>query len=311
MLEQLKTTVRAVLVPISRHRTLLERSRYAGVQILEPQAGNDYLSEMLLASLPMAAGKMGESELGGLRHYERYRDAQGRCTRWGAYWKRLNVNAGVYPADADVYSRFCRRFGQALGSLDVLAVWFPLGENEMRLKFAQNATPVANRALEPFYHERPWSRHLDDKRVLVVTPFASTVLSQYARRKEIWRDKPDVLPDFHLDTLRCPLSAGLVNPTCPDWFSALDSMRAEMSRREFDIAIVGAGAWGVPLASHAKELGKIGIHLGGPTQILFGIRGGRWDSHPIIKTFYNDAWVRPGIADRPENFRNIENGCYW
>jgi hypothetical protein len=311
MLEQLKATAKAVLVPITRLRTLLERSKYAGTRILGPQEGNDHLSELLLASLPMAAGKMGESELGGLRHYERHRDAQGTCTRWGTYWKRLNVNAGVYPADADVYSRFCRGFGQVLGSLDVLAVWFPLGENAMRLKFAQSATPVANRALEPYYHNQPWSRHLAGKSVLVVTPFAGTVLSQYARRKEIWRDRPDVLPDFHLETLRCPLSAGLIQPAFPDWFSALDSMRAEMRRRDFEIAIIGAGAWGVPLASHAKELGKVGIHLGGPTQLLFGIRGSRWDNHPIIKTFFNDAWVRPGNADRPENFRNIENGCYW
>ena len=84
-----------------------------------------------------------------------------------------------------------------------------------------------------------------------------------------------------------------------------------MSQRVFDVAIIGAGAWGVPLASHAKALGRVGIHLGGATQLLFGIRGARWDNHSIIRALYNDAWVRPGVADRPGKFRNIENGCYW
>jgi hypothetical protein len=259
----------------------------------------------------MAAGKIGESELGGLRHYERYRNAEGRCSRWGIYWKRLYINAGVYPATEDVFSRFCREYGRELGALDMLAVWYQRGENKIRLQYAPNATPVFITALEPFYHDRPWSQYLAGKRVLIVTPFASTVEGQYARRREIWHNKPDVLPDFQLDTLRCPLSAGLIEPAFPDWFTALDALRADMSRRVFDIAIIGAGAWGVPLACHAKGMGRIGIHLGGATQLLFGIRGARWHNHSIIRALYNDAWVRPGVADRPGKFRNIENGCYW
>jgi hypothetical protein len=311
MLDQLLSAAKSALRPLARHRALIERAKYSSVQILGPQAGNDRLSRLLSESASIAVGKIGESELGGLRHYERYKNAEGRCTRWGAYWRRLHVNAGIYPADAVIFSNFCRVFSDALGNLNILAVWFQHGENNIRLKFAPNATPVALTALEPFYHDRPWSQNLTGKRVLIVTPFASTVVSQYARRTDIWPDKPDILPEFHIDTLRCPLSAGVTTPAFPDWFAALDAMKAEMNTRLFDIAIIGAGAWGVPLASHAKEMGKIGIHLGGPTQLLFGIRGGRWDRHPIIQHFFNSAWVRPSVADRPENFRSIENGCYW
>jgi hypothetical protein len=311
MLGQILAAAKSALHPIVRHRLLIERAKYAGVQILGPQEGNDRLSILLSESVPMAVGKIGESELGGLRQYERYKDERDICARWGPYWRRLYVNAGVYPPDENVFSRFCEVYSHALETLDILAVWFQRGENKIRLKFSPNATPVALKAIEPYYHDRPWSRQLAGKRVLIVTPFASTVLSQYARRREIWHSRPDVLPDFQIDTLRCPLSAGLTEPAFPDWFGALDAMKADMSRRVFDIAVIGAGAWGVPLAGHAKGMGKVGIHLGGPTQILFGIRGGRWDNHPIIRAFFNDTWVRPGDADRPEKFRNIENGCYW
>src|SRR5262249_50092160 len=73
----------------------------------------------------------------------------------------------------------------------------------------------------------------------------------------------------------------------------------------------GAGAWGLPLIAHARSLGRTGIHLGGATQLLFGIRGAHWDGKAAFQSFFNDAWVRPSPSDRPDKFRDIENGCYW
>jgi hypothetical protein len=88
-------------------------------------------------------------------------------------------------------------------------------------------------------------------------------------------------------------------------------MCEQMSSIAFDCAIVGAGAWSLPLVAHAKLLGKWAIHLGGSTQILFGIKGGRWDTMPQISAFYNDAWTRPSAVETPSEIKKIENGCYW
>ena len=60
-----------------------------------------------------------------------------------------------------------------------------------------------------------------------------------------------------------------------------------------------------------SEVGKIGIHLGGAIQILFGIKGGRWDKHEIISTFYNESWVRPDGNEVPKYAHLIENNCFW
>ena len=311
MRDQIVAGVKSLLRPIVRHRTLLERAKYAGAPILGPQAGNDRIGELLASGRPVAVGKMGASELGGLRRYESAKDAAGHVAAWGPHWDRLHVNAGVYPAEAAVFDRFCQTFGRTLGDLDVLAVWFQRGERALQRRFAKAAELVSLTAVEPFFHDRPWSGQLAGKRVVVVTPFAATVAAQYERRAEIWRAKPDVLPAFELRTVRCPLSAALADPQYPNWFAALDGIAAEMDAEPYDMAIVGAGAWGVPLASHAKRTGHAAVHLGGPTQLLFGVRGRRWDGHPRLAGFYNDAWVRPGDADRPMSFRKVENGCYW
>lgn len=46
-------------------------------------------------------------------------------------------------------------------------------------------------------------------------------------------------------------------------------------------------------------------------QVLFGIKGRRWDSHPFISTLYNEFWVRPRQNETPEGAIMVEGGCYW
>lgn len=304
-------SVKSFLQPLTRHRTIFERAKFLGANILDPQSGNDRIAELLAEGKPRAIGKMGASELGGLRRFDAQRGTDGICHNWGAHRTRLSLNAGVYPEDDSTLSRFCPCYSQALGTLDLMAVWYRHGERRIVSTFAPTSVLVSLTALEPFYHERPWSRHLTGKRVLVVSPFSSTIASQYERRNEVWKNKPDVLPEFILDTLRCPLSAMLVKPKFPDWFAALQDMQQNMDRRQYDVLIVGAGAWSLPLVAHAKRRGKWAIHLGGATQLLFGIRGGRWDKNAFLNTIYNESWVRPDAADRPATLRRIENGCYW
>jgi hypothetical protein len=305
MYYRVKTLVR----PITGHRKILERAKYLGTKILSPQEGNNFLARSM--GRPAAIGKIGSGELGGLRHYLRRADSNGHCESWSYHAQHLYRIAGVYPPEPEIFSRFCRTYAESLTHLDVLAVWFNWKENAMHQRFAPKATLMALRALEPYYHDQPWSQQLADKRVLVVSPFAESIQAQYRRRQEVWRAKPSVLPEFELRTLRVPLSAYLNAAEYPDWFSTLDALRRQMAFMQFDVAIVGAGAWSIPLVAHAKSLGAWAIHLGGPTQILFGIKGNAWENHPQIAAFFNEAWIRPSASETPQGIQQIENGRYW
>jgi hypothetical protein len=68
---------------------------------------------------------------------------------------------------------------------------------------------------------------------------------------------------------------------------------------------------GLPLSAYVKSLGKISIHIGGGTQILFGIRGKRWDDMPEVASLYNEHWVRPAGTERIQYPEKVEEGCYW
>ncbi len=147
--------------------------------------------------------------------------------------------------------------------------------------------------------------------MLVIHPFKATIEQQYQNRKALFAD-PDVLPDFELTVIKAVQSFAFeLDERFTNWFEALDYMTEQVNNYSFDVAIIGCRAYGFPLASRIKNMGKVAIHLGGETQILFEIKGKRWDNHPFISKLYNENWVRPVDIDRIKNSDIIENGCYW
>jgi hypothetical protein len=50
-------------------------------------------------------------------------------------------------------------------------------------------------------------------------------------------------------------------------------MIEQMSERNYDVCLIGAGPFGMPRCAHAKAMNKVGIVIGGSLQNIFGIRG--------------------------------------
>lgn len=86
-------------------------------------------------------------------------------------------------------------------------------------------------------------------------------------------------------------------------------MTEEAVKQDFDVALIGCGAYGFQLASRIKKMGKVSIHMGGALQTLFGIKGSRWDKQ--YSSMYNNAWVYPSAAETPAGAEKVEGGCYW
>ncbi|CAF4657494.1 unnamed protein product, partial [Rotaria sp. Silwood2] len=107
---------------------------------------------------------------------------------------------------------------------------------------------VSDLVEEPYYYKEPWSRFLENKKVLVIHPFEKTIQNQYKNHHLLFADK-NVFPSFELKTLKAVQSLAN-NPTeFNTWFDALDYMKSAISKIDFDIAIIGAGAYGLPLAA--------------------------------------------------------------
>jgi hypothetical protein len=87
-------------------------------------------------------------------------------------------------------------------------------------------------------------------------------------------------------------------------------MRRQLEAADFDIALIGAGAYGLPLAAYAKRMGKKGVHVGGMLQLFFGIMGKRWEDMRI-PGMRREYWVRPSATETIRGKTAVEGGCYW
>jgi hypothetical protein len=88
-------------------------------------------------------------------------------------------------------------------------------------------------------------------------------------------------------------------------------MKEKITNADFDIALIGCGAYGLPLAAHVKRLGKKGIHLASYVQTLFGIYGKRWADLEEYSEVINEHWARPLPSEVPPNHTKVEGGAYW
>lgn len=90
----------------------------------------------------------------------------------------------------------------------------------------------------------------------MVHPFVDSIQKQY-QRKTLLHKHPDTLPNFELKTIKAVQSiGGKCNEGFRDWFEALEYMKAEIDKTDYDICILGCGAYGFPLAAHVKRMGK-------------------------------------------------------
>lgn len=225
--------------------------------------------------------------------------------------ERLHINAGFFPQTEDMIDKFVDLMLQIIPDVDILAsyVYCERYINDL----LQNCVKVnLDGYYAPFLYKNPWSRILRGKKVLVIHPFTESIAMQYEKRSYIHRNK-DVLPEFEsLYLIKAVQSIAGNNCGFSDWFEALEAMKREMDKIDFDIALIGCGAYGFPLAIHAKKLGKVGFHLAGWTQMLFGIYGKRWlEDQPQYSKYINEYWIRPSEREIPLGANLVEGGCYW
>lgn len=228
----------------------------------------------------------------------------------------FSKNAGFFPSDDyNALRQFYELMVDCMPDVDVLQSW--CYNERFFAEELRNAIKVDREISTPLLTKRPWTLALKGKKVLVVHPFADTIKSQYARIDKVFPNDV-ILPEFDLKVLKAVQTAGGNKTKFKTWFDALQYMEDEIDKMDYDVCLLGCGAYGFPLASHIKRKGKQAIHLGGGLQLLFGIKGRRWetvseylDQFPYAKTYYNEYWVRPSADETPINAEGVEGSCYW
>lgn len=278
--------------------------------VLTDQEGNDRLYEMVLAGRPFAATRFGGTETKTIADVL-YTKAGGKCGGVSdRTLERIMQLSGFFPADREALNRFVDLYMECCTDIDLLGVWNILLQSYLADECVTNADLAELRMFEPYYFARPWTRALEGKKVAVIHPFAETIEKQYKKRQQLFENK-SILPEFELRCVKAVQTLAGNKCEHATWFDALEWMYSEIMKEEFDVALLGCGAYGLPLAVKIKRAGKQAVHVGGSLQLFFGIKGSRWDNHEVIGKLYNEAWVRPSEAETIQKSDVVEGGCYW
>ena len=286
----------------------LERWRYPQVfagQLSEEKAGL-WIAEAIREQRPVLVGRLGSVEARLLAEAQR----PGAAPFSRVSLQEAHRNAGIFPVEPAALRAAALRLQSALERVDLLALW----DSPHQAALVAGLEPMPHRcslaALEPWWCAQPWSAALAGKRVLVVHPFARSIKQQWSRRQQLFAN-PAVLPDFELITLVPPQTLAGATQGYASWDQALDQLQRQVAALTFDVALLGCGAYGLPLAAAIAESGRVAVHVGGALQLLFGIRGRRWEASPRFELLMNSSWVRPSREETPAGADQVDGRCYW
>ena len=263
------------------------------LKLLSHTGADKVIARSIRSGKPFMMGRFGSSEIRGI-----FKDE----------FDILCFYAGFFPRDRKLLRRFKKTYIDAAKQLDMLMIWNYLNHFANKIKLIKTLPNI--RYLSPLSASGPanclWMKELKDKKILVIHPFKKTIEAQQDKREKL-----GILPKIKsLEVIKAVQTLGN-NEDCrfETWFDALDYMKKEIDKKDFDIALIGCGAYGLPLAAHVKSIGKQAVHVGGGLQLFFGIRGKRWDESKNIK--YNEHWVSPMKEDFLKDSKKFEGGCYW
>lgn len=287
----------------------LRSQRYAGGRVISQEKANLILKDAILSKKSFFFGRHGSAELNIATQ---------------ALWEKKKIknidlavvkkseNCGFFAIRKQDVSKFLSLIEESSREIDMYGTFRMVLEDYYIKMFMPKDVILTHLNMLDFWrYEEPFTYALKDKKVLVIHPLADKIAAQYEKRELLFKNSK-ILPEFELHTLKAIQTImGNRDSRFETWFDALDYMYDEAQKIDFEVAILGCGAYGMPLAARIKQTGKTVIYMGGVTQMLFGIKGDRWDRDPVANKLYNEHWIRPGEEDKPRNFEKVEEGCYW
>jgi hypothetical protein len=234
------------------------------------------------------------------------------------------ISFGVFPTTPQFLNEFATFFSASVKSTDILGLFQAEQEKNLIKQFNITAKLIDYKNTEP---DRSIPNNIANcylpfffnKRILYISPFADLLKerSQKDIFESVWKNtqKKWFYPESTA-AIEIPYSYITAKSTHDRFGTSINLYKSicdEMDNHKFDIALIGVGALGFPLASYIKSKGKIAISLGGHLQALLGIKGTRWKNDEYWRTnYFNDSWIDMPEKYYPENKEQLtDNGAYW
>lgn len=240
--------------------------------------------------------------------------------------KFVNNKAGIYSDNPNDYKDYAKLYFNIIKESSAIT-YLPPNISQLRsfteLNFFnnyKNIPPIHHEVLEPYYalmdNIKPWSHNLLGKKVLIVHPFIESFKVQVNNGFKIYKDTSNtIFLEGQEFVFYKAYNTAAGNHLHKNWKETFQIMCSEISKLDFDIALLGCGGYGVPLAGFIYDkLNKSSIHIGGGMQLLFGVMGKRWENTEMWKKIIDEnncEFIKPSGKEILPNKHLVDGGCYW
>lgn len=280
-------------------------TKFLGKKPPSDDEANALIQEYIRSGKPFALCRLGSAEFTMMQLFDEYQlFGHNRLQQSNMY--------SLFHEDINEIEDWVNLTKEDCKDVDIMAYFedHPIEEYLIR-SYCKNSKLIRLEQIETIIYDVPWTMALEGKKVLIISPFVDTITEQYPKMDKIYAGRK-MLPQFELKTLKSVWYSG-TDDDFNTWPEALSYLYEEAMKIDFDIALLSCSTFGFDLACMMKRAGKQAIQYGGALQVLFGIKGARWDNYPPYSKYYNEHWVRAPKTEAPsKTFVNkLDNGCYW
>ena len=255
---------------------------------------------------------------------EEYKNNKNRFenTNLGIYYSdyllhRFKNNAGIVLKSLEDVRIYSKLYLESFKNSEMYCVWDKNGyvyhkTHEVVLeKFQKDTIWAFTLDIYHYIHLEPWTLSLKGKKILIISSFVETIREKVKIREKIYNI--DLFPECEFIFLKPPQTHG--NNKSRVFHEELNDFIIEIKKikNNFDVALVSSGGNGNLICNELFKMNKSSIYIGGVLQMYFGIYGERWlkERPDIMKLYKNEFWSRPKDEEKPKNYKNVEDSCYW
>lgn len=160
---------------------------------------------------------------------------------------------------------------------------------------------------------RPFLKSFTDwglnKKILIISPFSKSIEYQFKNKDNLYLDYK--FPEFELKTYNTKITYNTIGDTkeslgltTNNWHEECQKMAEDISKIDFDVALLSCASYGMFLGNHIKHnMCKKSIYLGGILNVYFNIYGGRYKDELL---YYKPSGLNPDTRIDPFENCDIE-----
>jgi hypothetical protein len=127
-----------------------------------------------------------------------------------------------------------------------------------------------------YFFENILIKKYNNKKILIVSPFVDLIKQQTLKLNKLYNNDDINFEFVYLQTIITYLNEDTnqyINIPHNNFFETIEYYKNEISKLDFDVALLGCGTYAHFIGEHIKNIGKKAFYVGGVLQVFFGVYG--------------------------------------